>query len=110
MDSRFQVSLSTLAGAVFFLYFVADRYWKSFGWLLGRWDPNMGHATEDKLIKSANRTALIAALLLAVWAFVGPSPYRQTWAVEVMGTAIGMLTAYVLLVSRASLRAAAKRR
>lgn len=54
--------------------------------------------------------ALLAAVLSAAWAFAGPSPYRRHWEVEVMGTAIGMLTTYVLLISIASLRAAGKRR
>lgn len=110
MDPLFQFLSSAGVGAIFYLMFVAYRYWKSLGWLFGRWDPNLGFETEEELISAANRNALVTGVLLVAWAIAGPTSYRPSWGVEVMGMALGMLIAYVLLVSTASSRASTKRR
>lgn len=94
-----------VAGAVFFPLLAAYEYWRGLRWLFGWWDPNMGHATEDELISKVNRTALLFAALLLVWSFVGPSPYRRNWEIEVIGIGTGMLIAYVLIICTAAGRA-----
>ncbi len=66
--------MSLLAGAFLFLLAVGHDYWKRLRWLFG-WDPNLGHESAEKLISIANRTVLVTAALLLVWAVTGPSPY-----------------------------------
>lgn len=105
MDPLFQFLLSTMAGVFVFLFFVGREYLlRGLGWLLGSWDPNMGCATEDELISKANRNALLIAVLLLAWAFMGPSPYRRNWEIEVMGIGTGMLLAYVVIIRLAASR------
>ncbi|MCM2992944.1 hypothetical protein M3581_07800 [Stenotrophomonas maltophilia] len=104
MDPLIQFLLSTMGGVFVFLFFVARDYLRGLGWLLGSWDPNMGHATEDALISKANRSALLIAAVLLAWAFMGPSPYRRNWEIEVMGIGTGMLLAYVVIIRLAASR------
>ncbi|AWH19892.1 hypothetical protein [Stenotrophomonas sp. ZAC14D2_NAIMI4_6] len=106
MHPLLQFLLSALAGVVFLHYLVGRDYWRGFGWLIGRWDPNLGHASEDALITSAHRMMALMAALLLGWAIAGPSPYRDNWEMEVMGLAAGMLVTYVVIIARASVRAA----
>lgn len=104
VDPLFQFLLSAMGGVFVFLFFVARDYLRGLGWLLGSWDPNMGHATEDALISKANRSALLIAAVLLAWAFMGPSPYRRNWEIEVMGIGTGMLLAYVVIIRLAASR------
>ncbi|WP_286074693.1 hypothetical protein [Stenotrophomonas sp. 59] len=104
VDPVFQFLLSTMAGVFVFLFFVGREYLRGLGWLLGSWDPNMGCATEDELISKANRNALLIAVLLLAWAFMGPSPYRRNWEIEVLGIGTGMLLAYVVIIRLAASR------
>lgn len=106
MNPLEQFLLSLLAGAFLFLLAVGHDYWKRLRWLFG-WDPNLGHESADKLISIANRTVLVTAALLLVWAVTGPSPYRRNWEMEVWGLVAGTLIAYVALILSASTRARA---
>ncbi|WP_288418585.1 hypothetical protein [uncultured Stenotrophomonas sp.] len=106
MNPLVQFLLSLLAGAFLFLLAVGHDYWKRLRWLFG-WGPNLGHESADKLISIANRTVLVTAALLLVWAVTGPSPYRRNWEMEVWGLAAGTLIAYVALILSASTRARA---
>lgn len=110
MHPLLQFLLSALAGVVSLHYLVARDYWRGFGWLIGRWDPNLGHAGEDALITSAHRMMALMAALLLGWAIADPSRYRDNWEVEVMGLVAGMLATYVVIIAKASLRAARSRR
>ncbi|WP_367344731.1 hypothetical protein [Stenotrophomonas bentonitica] len=109
MYQLFQFLSSAVVGAMVYLIIVAFDYWKRLAWVFGHWDPNLGHETEEKLISQAHLMAFAAAVFWAIWAFDGPAAYRRSWQVEV-GLAVGMLIAYVVLLTKASSRAAAKQR
>lgn len=109
MEPHYQLLASALTGVFVFLYFLARDYFKSLGWLLGPFDPNLGYPSEAKLISAANKTMLVMGALLLLWAFVGPSPYRRNWGLQVMGLALGALVCYVLLIRLASSRSRSTR-
>lgn len=109
MEPHYQLLASVLMGVFVFLYFLARDYFKSLGWMLGPFDPNLGYPSEAKLISAANKTMLVIGALLMIWAFVGPSPYRRNWELEAMGLALGALACYVLLILLASFRSRSTR-
>lgn len=110
LDSLFQFLSGAGAGALLYLISVARPYWRGLRWLLGGWGTNFGHETEEDLISYANRTALLIGAVLVMLAIAGPSTYQRNWEIVMLGMALGMLIAHLLLVTTASSRAAAKRR
>ncbi len=109
MEPNYQLLASVLMGVFVFLYFLARDYFKSLGWMLGPFDPNLGYPSEAKLISAANKTMLVIGALLLIWAFIGPSPYRRNWELEAMGLALGALACYVLIILLASSRSRSTR-
>jgi len=104
MDTLVQLMVGVGMGAMLFMFFIGRDYLKSCGWLLGPFDPNLGYATEEELISEANKMALLVGALLVIGAFVGPTPLRRNWEVELMGAALGMLITYLALIGLASSR------
>ncbi|HHA2861392.1 TPA: hypothetical protein ACOFDH_003868 [Stenotrophomonas maltophilia] len=109
MEPHYQLLASVLMGVFVFLFFLARDYFKSLGWMLGPFDPNLGYSSEAKLISAANKTMLVIGALLLIWAVIGPSAYRRNWELEAMGLALGALACYVLLILLASTRSRSTR-